>query len=293
MACLSFGRPTLRGASQASSAAAAEDGSTASWALADHDCATHTLAVPEDPARTCAEGAVFEAVAQQATAFICNLDEATVNCGAAELGGSAGGHCGASAGDATPPGSCSGSSSPSGGARSPSAGGDSGRASCGWSSGTWGGAALFRRLSAAKADSGQSWTEGSGAVQASAGNFWQWHPALKGTSQLLLCVCILHRCSVACTFRPVYCTLQPGPNPPTPTSTPTTPHPTCPRLPGFGWRERRAAFEAAMERENRVERLVARSDAAASEKRLQHRLMVARLEPVAFRGCSGETRGQT
>lgn len=43
-----------------------------------------------------------------------------------------------------------------------------------------------------------------------------------------------------------------------------------------------------MERENRVERLVARCDAAAAEKRLQHRLLVARLEPAAFRGCTGE-----
>lgn len=42
-----------------------------------------------------------------------------------------------------------------------------------------------------------------------------------------------------------------------------------------------------MERENRVERLVARCDAAAAEKRLQHRLLVARLEPAAFRGCTG------
>jgi hypothetical protein len=42
-----------------------------------------------------------------------------------------------------------------------------------------------------------------------------------------------------------------------------------------------------MRRENRVERLVARSDPVAAEKRLQQRLLVARLEAVTFRGCTG------
>jgi hypothetical protein len=42
-----------------------------------------------------------------------------------------------------------------------------------------------------------------------------------------------------------------------------------------------------MQQENRVERLVARSDPAAAEKRLQQRLLVARLEGFAFKGCSG------
>ena len=72
---------------------------------------------------------------------------------------------------------------------------------------------------------------------------------------------------------------------------PLTPpcHPPCFPIPppGFGWRERRAAFEAAMQRENRAERLVARGDLAGAEKRLQHRLLVARLEGLAFRGCTG------
>lgn len=56
---------------------------------------------------------------------------------------------------------------------------------------------------------------------------------------------------------------------------------------GFGWRDARAAFESAMRQENRVERMVARSDPAAAEKRLQQRLLVAKLEAVAFKGCAG------
>ena len=47
-----------------------------------------------------------------------------------------------------------------------------------------------------------------------------------------------------------------------------------------------------MQQENRVERLVARSDPAAAEKRLQQRLLVARLEALAFKGCSGGWAGR-
>lgn len=42
-----------------------------------------------------------------------------------------------------------------------------------------------------------------------------------------------------------------------------------------------------MRLENRCERMVARADPAAAEKRLHQRLLVARLEAVAFKGCSG------
>ena len=59
---------------------------------------------------------------------------------------------------------------------------------------------------------------------------------------------------------------------------------------GWGWRQSRAAWEEAVRRENRVERLVARSNPAAAERRLMQRLLVARLEPVAFKGCSGAAR---
>ncbi|PSC76272.1 OTU family cysteine protease [Micractinium conductrix] len=165
------------------------------------------LVVPEDAARVDAEAAVFEALAQQVTAFVANLDEATVNVGAAEPHtihmssssgrGAAVGGGGAAAG-AAPQRSLS-----DGAAGSNAAAGSS--AACS----SPGASALFRRLRAAHDDS------------------------------------------------------------------------------GFGWRERRAAFEAAMQRENRAERLVARGDLAGAEKRLQHRLLVARLEGLAFRGCTG------
>jgi hypothetical protein len=60
---------------------------------------------------------------------------------------------------------------------------------------------------------------------------------------------------------------------------------------GFGWREARASFEHAMRHENRVERLVARSDPVAAEKRLQQRLLIAKLEAVPFKGCTGGVLG--
>ncbi len=56
---------------------------------------------------------------------------------------------------------------------------------------------------------------------------------------------------------------------------------------GWGWRNCRVAWEEAVRKENRVERLVARSDPAAAERRLMQRLLVARLEAVTFKGCSG------
>jgi hypothetical protein len=100
------------------------------------------LSVAEDLGRVAQECAVFDALAQQVTAFITNLDEATVNCGAAE-----------------PSTFQISSSSGSGGrAASSSSGSSSGKASAaaaaasaGSSSGGAGAApACFRRLKAAQ-----------------------------------------------------------------------------------------------------------------------------------------------
>lgn len=196
MACLSFGRPMLRGATPPASAAAAEAGSSVSGSLADQACSAHVLAVPEDPGRTCSDGAVFEAVAQQATAFICNLDEATVNCGAVELGCSAGGICPPCAGDATPPGSCSGSlprsgaSSASSTVRSPTEGGDGSTGRSGWAGGSAGSSALFRRLSAAKADSGECQVGRTAQLLLQAA-FIEVASAQRLPTNLACCMCVL------------------------------------------------------------------------------------------------------
>lgn len=142
----------------------------------------------------------------QVTAFICNLDEATVNCGAAEprtihLSSSSGSGAGPSAGAAAGPPSAY--SSPGGASSSSGGSGASSAAS----------PSQFFRLRAGS----------EGAV----------------------------------------------------------------RRGGWGWHRSRAAWEEAVRRENRVERLVARSDPAAAERRLMQRLLVARLEAAAFKGCSG------
>lgn len=161
------------------------------------------LSVPDDARAAAAEAAVFDALARQVTAFVCTLDEATVNCGAAE-----------------PPSTASGRptihlSSSSAHSAKPAAGGaaaapGSGASSCGGCS-DCAAPMLFRRLRAAA-------------------------PGVES---------------------------------------------------GFGWREARLAFEEAMQRENRCERLVARDRRAAAQQRLQKRLLVARLEAVPFKGCSG------
>lgn len=72
MACLAFGRATLLSHPSFGNRQADD----AEW--------RHQLTVQNDLARITQENAVFDALAQQVTAFVCNLDEATVNCGAAE-----------------------------------------------------------------------------------------------------------------------------------------------------------------------------------------------------------------
>lgn len=59
------------------------------------------------------------------------------------------------------------------------------------------------------------------------------------------------------------------------------PRPAPPRRAGFGWRERKAAFDEARLVENRVERLVCDADPGAAEKRILQRLAASRLEVVA------------
>ena len=63
-----------------------------------------------------------------------------------------------------------------------------------------------------------------------------------------------------------------------------------PRLPsctGFGWRERRAEFKRLMTSGNRCEHFCASQNVAAAERRVQQRLLAARLEPVRLRGRAG------
>ena len=121
------------------------------------------LSVAEDQGRVAAECAVFDSLAQQVTAFITNLDEATVNCGAAEPStfqiiissiSSSGG--GGGSGDGGRAGSKAASSSSSSGGGSGSSGGSKASAgaaaspSSGSSNGSAGAApAYFRRLKAA------------------------------------------------------------------------------------------------------------------------------------------------
>lgn len=183
MACLAFGRGGLPAAPPP---LPSEDGLPP----------PRQLVVPDDPAKAQQEAAVFDALAHQATAFVCNLDEATVNCGAAQPHTI---HLSSSSGGSSGQGGSARGGSP---AHDPAC--SSSSAACG--------PTLFRRLRAAA----------PGAAH-------------------------------------------------------------C----GWGWRDARAAFELAMRQENRVERMVARTDSAAAEKRLLQRLLVARLEAAAFKGCAG------
>ncbi|EFN51212.1 hypothetical protein CHLNCDRAFT_141190 [Chlorella variabilis] len=198
MACLAFGRATLLSHPSFGNRQADD----AEW--------RHQLTVQNDLARITQENAVFDALAQQVTAFVCNLDEATVNCGAAEP-------------HTIHISSSSGSGSSAGGSLSRSS-------SRGTSSGGAG--------------------DGSGTRSPAGCNSSDSSPAALASSHFRRLRAFPHRRS------------------------------------GFGWRDARAAFESAMRQENRVERMVARSDPAAAEKRLQQRLLVAKLEAVAFKGCA-------
>ena len=213
------------------------------------------LSVAEDLGRVAQECAVFDALAQQVTAFITNLDEATVNCGAAEPStfqiSSSSGNGISSRAASSSSGSSSGKASAAVAAATASAGSSSGGAGAA--------PACFRRLKAAQqGESGEH-------------------------TRALLCT--------ASQALPPAGSLLPPPAPHSPACVPKCQCSLC--LPaGFGWQDRRAAFELAMQQENRVERLVARSDPAAAEKRLQQRLLVARLEAFAFKGCSGAWVGR-
>ena len=71
MACLAFGRAALLSHPSFGGGGGGDD-------------VPLQLTVAEERRTLAAEALVFDALAMQATAFICNLDEATVNCGAAE-----------------------------------------------------------------------------------------------------------------------------------------------------------------------------------------------------------------
>ena len=144
----------------------------------------------------------------QVTAFICNLDEATVNCGAAEP-------------RTIHLSSSSGSGSGNGPSSSAAAGPSSACASPGGASGSGGG--------------------GGGGAAAAPAQFFRLRAGSEGAV----------------------------------------------RRGGWGWRNCRVAWEEAVRKENRVERMVAHSDPAAAERRLMQRLLVARLEAVSFKGCTG------
>ena len=139
MACLAFGRAALLTHPSFSDRQLEELG--------------RQLSVAEDLGRAAQECAVFDSLAQQVTAFITNLDEATVNCGAAEpstfqisssSGSSGSGGDGKGGGRAA----SSSSSSSSGGSKAGAA------AAAATGSGSSGGAgaapACFRRLRAAQ-----------------------------------------------------------------------------------------------------------------------------------------------
>lgn len=158
MACLAFGRAALL-----------SHPSFGDRSLEDVEWCSRQLTVPEDATRLAQEGAVFDSLAAQVTAFICNLDEATVNCGAAEphtiqissssgSGSQAGLRCadGSSGGHVTPrsPGSPSSPASPASSA-APAA-------------------ALFRRLRATPGiDSGARMLLTFGAHHGAAARCWR------------------------------------------------------------------------------------------------------------------------
>lgn len=179
MACLAFRRspPHSQPALDEGLGPAAPDGAGlpgCEWQLCQ-------LSLADEPTRIASEGAVFESLAQQVTAFICNVDEATVNVGAAMvIAGAAepqascrhsrsssicgaGSSCGAGSEGASPRSCCaestqsgsslarSGSGRASIGSAASSSGGSSSSGSA-RSSGT--GPALFRRLSAARGNTG-------------------------------------------------------------------------------------------------------------------------------------------
>ncbi|KAL4857430.1 hypothetical protein ACK3TF_002303 [Chlorella vulgaris] len=179
----------------------------------DLECTSRQLTVHDDLTRIAQESAVFSSLALQVTAFICNLDEATVNCGAADA--------------ASHTARLSSSSTHAATSLSRSSSGHSSELS----SGTGGGASVNGTAN------GNAGARAAISAAASPSNFQR---------------------------------LRASPD----------------RESGFGWRDSRAAFELALRRENRVERMVARSDPVAAEQRLMQRLLVARLEAVPFKGCT-------
>jgi hypothetical protein len=179
----------------------------------DLECTSRQLTVHDDLTRIAQESAVFSSLALQVTAFICNLDEATVNCGAADA--------------ASHTARLSSSSTHAATSLSRSSSGHSSELG----SGTGGGASV------------------NGSANSNAGA----------------------RAAISAAASPSnFQRLRASPD----------------RESGFGWRDSRAAFELALRRENRVERMVARSDPVAAEKRLMQRLLVARLEALPFKGCT-------